>query len=524
MNSRPAIAAKDRSAVEAPAPKCVVLLHQKMWGWLYEALMARMRRDFGTKFIVLAPGSAVAHLRANVLAPGDDVIDIVALEASMLQEPADAVAAMQLAAQNEQRFGVSYLRDLAQQIRTISVNYFASAPVSRQDGSYIAPWNCTVHQLNQLFAYFDALLRENDVDLVISRPDIGPATLCCVHAASARGIPVTFGKGIRYKDYLGWACGPYAESDYLAAVYSKVPQQEPTPQDQLVPPGGSDLRWSQAGNRYSLRNTLREIAVETIIHANFLYRDLRAGVRPGRRLSYRGALKQLISAHRTGRWIDEKGDKSIDSIVKQPFVLFLLPQEPEFAIQSLCREFPHTFTVVQQLAMCLPPGVRLVIKEHAILTGRRRTFYEDLLRIPNVVLAHRLLSGIELAARAAAVATMSGTTGVEATLLGKQVVIIGRHIEYGFLPNVHRVDSFDNLPAIIREALRPRSEAEIDAVRRAGSTYHAAVAAASFKAPGTPPLNGNRVAITDEEADEALGSLLKNYAFQKVRAGAIAAK
>jgi hypothetical protein len=137
------------------------------------------------------------------------------------------------------------------------------------------------------------------------------------------------------------------------------------------------------------------------------------------------------------------------------------------------------------------------------------------LRIPNVVLAHRLLSGIELAARSAAVATMSGTTGVEATLLGKQVIIIGRHIEYGFLPNIHRVESFDDLPGIMREALRVRTQSEINSVRQAGARYHAAVAAASFRAPGTPPLNGNRIDITADEIDEALVSLLKNFRFQQ---------
>lgn len=505
------------SSVNNEGPKCVLLLYQKIWGWLYEALIPHMRNEFGTRFIILAPASAVLHLNTNVCGPEDEVIDLAALEKS--EEPADTSAAMKEGARNEERYNVSYLRDLVQQLRTISANYLTHSPMSNYSVSHIESWPRIVNRLNLMFDYFGNLLSERGVDLVICRPDIAFSTLACVHVAAARGIPVTFGKGVRYKDYLGWACGPYAESDYLAETFKTIPECEPTPREELVPPGGSGLRWSQARRRYSFFNTAREVLVQTIIHTLFLFKDIREGYRPGtRRLSYSGAVRQLLHARKVGNWIDSHGETDIEAIASQPYVLFLLPQEPEFSIQSLCREFPHTFTVAQQLALCLPPGTRLVIKEHSLLTGRRLSFYQDLLRLPNVVLAHRLVSGIDLADRSAAVATMSGTTGVEATLLGKQVVLIGRHIEYGFLPNIQRVRSFDNLPEIMREALRERTDAEIEAVRRAGSTYRATVAAISYSAPGTPPLNGDRQTITDAEVGDAIKALLGNYRFQKWQA------
>lgn len=507
---------------ETNSPKCAVLLYQPIWGWLYEKLIPRMRERYGTRFIILATSKTAGHLKSSLCSPADEVLDMEALEMSFAGEPVDIAATMMRGAENEIRYNVSYMRDLVQQIRTISAHYFTHAPMGLHATSEVDShdsWASVVNRLNKFFDYFDHMLADRGVDLVICRPDLGFATLTCVHAAAARGIPVTFAKGVRYRDYLSWACGPYAESDYLAATYETIAERGVTPREELLPPGGSDLRWLQAKLRYSVRNTVREILVQTATHAQFRFGDLRKWRWATHRLSYHAAVRQLLYFWRVGRWMDRVGEASIEKIASQPYVLFLLPQEPEFTIQSLCREFPHTFTVAQQLAMSLPPGVRLVIKEHALLTGRRLSFYQDLLRMPNVVLAHRLMSGIDLADRCAAVATMSGTTGIEATLLGKQVVLIGKHVEYGFLPNIQRVGSFDALPEILRGALRPRSSAEIDAVRRAGSRYRDAVAAVSYSAPGTPPLNGTRTAITAEELDGALTALLGNFRFQGRRLG-----
>jgi hypothetical protein len=193
-------------------------------------------------------------------------------------------------------------------------------------------------------------------------------------------------------------------------------------------------------------------------------------------------------------------------------VLFLLQFEPEFTTLSLAREFNNTRAILQQMALSLPADYRLVVKEHATNIGNRDIgFYKDLVRLPNVVLADYRIPGLTLAARAAAVSTVSGTVAVEATLMGKPVVIFAEHVEYGFLPNISTVTAMRDLPEILAKATAPQSPQAVESTRRAGARFREAIAAISFDAPGTPVFRGQSDDIAPHQAGRAVDLLVENY-------------
>lgn len=136
-----------------------------------------------------------------------------------------------------------------------------------------------------------------------------------------------------------------------------------------------------------------------------------------------------------------------------PYVFFPLHLEPELSLLWLARFDADQIAVVRRVAQSLPVGMKLVVKEHPQMVALRpRRFYRELKKIPNVVLVRPEISSFSLIARAALVATITGTAGWEATLFGKPVITFG-NIFYNALPSVVRSRTPEELPMQITRQL-----------------------------------------------------------------------
>jgi hypothetical protein len=198
-------------------------------------------------------------------------------------------------------------------------------------------------------------------------------------------------------------------------------------------------------------------------------------------------------------------------------VLFLLSLEPEYTTLTLAKEFNNTEATVRQLAQCLPAGMRLVVKEHVTNIGNRASnFYERLLRIPNVVLADYRLTGVALARHAEAIAAISGTIGIEGSLMGKDIISFSSRTEYAFLPNVHVVRSFHDLVDVVRRAVRQKSPEEVLRIRQDAARYQSSVKSLSYEMPQGREMGGTGV-LDQAEADKAVDVLLKVIDSQRKR-------
>ena len=138
----------------------------------------------------------------------------------------------------------------------------------------------------------------------------------------------------------------------------------------------------------------------------------------------------------------------------KPFAFFPLMYEPEMAILLYAPYDTDQLQIARKLARSLPVGMYLYVKDHPqMVSYRPRRYYKELKKIPNVRLIHPAVSSFDLEKHAALIALINSTPGWEATLLGKPVITFG-HAFYNALSSVHHSKTPEELPTLIKEALK----------------------------------------------------------------------
>ena len=144
-------------------------------------------------------------------------------------------------------------------------------------------------------------------------------------------------------------------------------------------------------------------------------------------------LVQPWRAYRLRRFIRASAH-TYDAFGDQEFCLFPLHFEPEIALQIYGRPLQNQIEVARTLALALPVGMKLVVKEHPRAAGFRPLgYYRRLLDIPNVLIAAPELSSQRLVRDAALVVVITGNIGLEAASAGKPVIVLGE-TDYSVLP------------------------------------------------------------------------------------------
>ena len=99
--------------------------------------------------------------------------------------------------------------------------------------------------------------------------------------------------------------------------------------------------------------------------------------------------------------------------------------------------FTNLFELIRQVAISLPSGMSLVVKEHPIMLGRRtKKYYEKLKSLPNVKLINPniLTNDVINNKNCELVTVVSGTSGFEAALLGKKVIQFSNNVTHMHWP------------------------------------------------------------------------------------------
>lgn len=174
---------------------------------------------------------------------------------------------------------------------------------------------------------------------------------------------------------------------------------------------------------------------------------------PTRMLLYSALINPLRARHVRRRLSDRYVEPREFGALRYAF--FPLHTEPEVSLLVYGRPFINQIEVVRALAMSLPADFVVLVKEHPWMVGKRSmAYYEALLNVPRVRLVRPSVDGRTLIEHASLVATITGSTALEAAILRKPVVTFG-DCPYNALPDtmVRRVDDMRALVRIVRELL-----------------------------------------------------------------------
>ena len=155
---------------------------------------------------------------------------------------------------------------------------------------------------------------------------------------------------------------------------------------------------------------------------------------------YKEALNPILFYFRYHKC--KKYYKEADFDVK--FVYFPLHYQPEASTCVCAQKYEKQLFFIDSLAKSLPADTKLYVKEHYALLGHRTPeFYAELNKYPNVKLINPWESSRKLIEASIAVATLTGTAGLEAMLLRKPVFVCGNAV-YENAPGIIKVDDIYN--------------------------------------------------------------------------------
>jgi hypothetical protein len=169
----------------------------------------------------------------------------------------------------------------------------------------------------------------------------------------------------------------------------------------------------------------------------------------------------------------------IDEILDSEYVYFPLHFEPEATLNGLEPHFTNQMYAVELLSKSVPAGVDVVVKEHPAAVGNRPSdWINTIVGFPRVKLAYPFEDAIEIIRNSLATATITGTSGLEAAIMGKPVISLGPSYRFNFVDHVRHTNDLLTLRKIIKEIYESKRSADY---KRDGAALKMAIELTCFK-------------------------------------------
>ena len=138
----------------------------------------------------------------------------------------------------------------------------------------------------------------------------------------------------------------------------------------------------------------------------------------------------------------------------KPFIYFPLQVEPDRNLLLGAPEFTNQLHSINEIMKSLPDNFQLCVKEHP---GQNRdwreiSFYKKIIDLPNVTLLQPNIPSSKIYEKSSMVITSAGTSGFEALFYGKPVITFADTL-YSIIPSVQKMNSFNELPSLIKKGL-----------------------------------------------------------------------
>ncbi|OGJ15066.1 hypothetical protein A2585_00625 [Candidatus Nomurabacteria bacterium RIFOXYD1_FULL_39_12] len=152
--------------------------------------------------------------------------------------------------------------------------------------------------------------------------------------------------------------------------------------------------------------------------------------------------------------------------LNKKYIYFPLHLQPEASTSPMAGDFVNQVLIAQLIAYVLPKQMYLYIKENPYqdFTKRDVEFYRELLAIPQVKLISIKYDTYKLIDNSVAVATATGTVGLEALYRGIPVLLFGSNF-YQYANGVYKVTNKNECSEAINNIVKRSSKPSIKNMR-----------------------------------------------------------
>lgn len=324
------------------------------------------------------------------------------------------------------------------------------------------------------FSNAEALVDRCSPDLIIGhQKDIVLYTV-----ANYRGTPYLTPASVKLGHRFIWSDDPYITStDFIQAIHQNVGRSlnELPPAENYVQESGSKFRHAQ------LSFTWRRSVLDAY---RIGVQDLKKVIRHTRKKeSYPlfGWLPSVFRRTHNYRFFLREGVRPSD-LAERRAVYVPLHLEPEIALLALSPEFSNSMEMIAWISKSLPADTIVVVKEQPFSFGvRSKRYYEQLIQIGNVLLAHPETTSHEWIQATNVTATITGTAAIEAVAFGRPVLSFGRHQAVNLLPTVRLAENYESAKCGLDDLLKlDPADTVFELSRRA---LNAAQISCSFEMP-----------------------------------------
>lgn len=338
----------------------------------------------------------------------------------------DEQAIIKIAREYEQRLGITY-NLLSVSDRHLGRGYALGGfrhPRSRysEESEYID----LVHAFNRTVRYWEEQLQIRGVGLVVNGSKES-AVVCRMLGIHYRTLALSRRDNLYY-----WAQDEFFKNSEIEAIFWKTRHIKADPVVLDKPYLSHQVMREKFRKEFRLINVTKTLILET---ARYIYWKVRRR-KKAEGYYLRERLRHQVARWKDFRWLGQHACSRLSEI-NVPFVFYPLQTEPETSLQRLSPEYFFQLGAIASLARDLPAGVMLAVKETPAAVGRRpRDFYRQVRELKNVVFLDTFELGVDVVRKAEATATISGTAGFEAAVMGRRVIAFGQHNIYNFLPHV----------------------------------------------------------------------------------------
>lgn len=317
-----------------------------------------------------------------------------------------------------------------------------------------------LNALIELIKYYEEILDHHKISLVIN-PTKALAQIC-----SGRGIPVRIFTSTRYENYYYWAVNDVLESNLIADAFSGLAGVECDDTLQSQPQYYIESS-RDALESFGIKHAVKMVGYEIARRAWHKYK----GYEKARGYLLRDNLGAHLRIYRQARKVRRLFKATAEDLQRHNFIYFPLGVEPERSLTRDSPEFSHQGFALQSIAQNTPAGMLVAVKEHVTAIGPRPTdFYKGLSLLSNTVLVDIMQPSLELIQHSRAVATVTGTAGLEAAFMGVPVLSFGKHNIYNIVPHVIQVASWLDIEKHIQTIMEGWENA-VDQRKQDGSRF-----------------------------------------------------